>query len=197
MTAVSPSPTSSCVSACWVWNVKPMSTGAVCTLERSACTSIRTCRFDVTWGVTFRLMPVCSKVTVARGTPVPPAEGELTSTIRIGTRSPTRIWAGRLSSTVTDGSACTSVSWMRSSADRKVVRSKLPSAVEKISSSAGLTIAPPALPSADRELPPRSTIVLSGENVSVGTSASGTPSRSVSTGFALAGSNRCTKRLKN
>src|SRR3989442_15184102 len=86
---------------------------------------------------------------------------------------------------------------MRSSADRKVVRSKLPSAVEKISSSAGLTIAPPALPSADSELPPRSTIVLSGENVVVGTSASGTPSRFVSTGFALDGSKRCTRRLKN
>src|SRR5207253_5265196 len=74
-----------------------MSTNAGFTLDRSACTSISTCRLAVTCGVTFRLMPVCSKRTVARGGWPPPVPA-LTSITRIGTRSPTRISAARLSS---------------------------------------------------------------------------------------------------
>src|SRR2546426_786122 len=139
MTAVSPSFTRIWLSACCVWNVKPMSTDAGFTLERSACTSINTCRFAVTCGVTFRLMPVCSNRTVARGTAPAVAPAVLTSITRIGTRSPTRISAGRLSSVVIVGSAWTSASSTRCSACRNVVKSKFPIAVEKIRFNAGFT----------------------------------------------------------
>ena len=135
ITAVSPSLTRIWLSACCVWNVKPMSTEEGFTEEFSACTSMSTWRLAVTWGVTFRLMPVCSKRTVARGgcpaVPVP------TSTMRIGTRSPTRISAGRLSSVVIVGSAWRSASWTCCSACRNVVKSKFPIAVEKMRSRAG------------------------------------------------------------
>jgi len=125
------------LSACCVWNVKPMSTDDGFTAEFSACTSMSTWRLAVTCGVTFRLMPVCSNRTVARGgwlatVPVP------TSMMRIGTRSPTRISAGRLSSVVIVGSAWRSASSTRCSACRNVVRSKFPIAVEKMRLSAGL-----------------------------------------------------------
>ena len=76
---------------------------------------------------------------------------------------------------------------------------KLPIAVEKISCSAGLPVVSdwPALPSAESELPPKSTITSVGLKFAVGTSASGTPSRFVSTGFAVRGSGRATSWLKN
>src|SRR3989441_8967173 len=66
MTAVSPSLTRIWLSACWGWNVNPMSTDAGFTEEISACTSISTWRFAVTCGVTLRVIPVCSQRTVAR-----------------------------------------------------------------------------------------------------------------------------------
>src|SRR5256885_491586 len=84
MTAVSPSLTRIWLSACCVWNVKPMSTDEGFTAEFSACTSISTWRFAVTCGVTLRLMPVCSNRTVARGGAFPPL-AELTSITGIGT----------------------------------------------------------------------------------------------------------------
>src|SRR5437763_1171318 len=139
ITAVSPSLTRIWLSACCVWNVKPMSTDDGFTAEFSACTSMSTWRLAVTCGVTFRLMPVCSNRTVARGGAFPPL-AELTSITRIGTRSPTRISAGRLSRVVIVGSACRSASSTRCSACRNVDRFKLPMAVEKIRFSAGLTI---------------------------------------------------------
>src|SRR2546426_11368261 len=84
-----------------------MSTDDGWTLDRSAWSSMRICRFAVTCGVTFRLMPVCWKFTVARAA-APPAVGVLTSTTRIGTRSPTRISAGRVLSGVVVGSGLVS-----------------------------------------------------------------------------------------
>src|SRR2546428_115335 len=198
ITAVSPSLTRIWLSACWVWNVKPMSTDDGWTLDRSAWSSMRICRFAVTCGVTFRLMPVCWKFTVARGA-APPVVGALTSTTRIGTRSANRISAGRLSSVVMVGSAWMSASSTRCNALMNEVSVKLPIAVEKISCSAGLPVVSdwPALPSAESELPPRSTITSVGLKFAVGTSASGTPSRFVSTAFAVRGSGRATSWLKN
>src|SRR5258708_38154238 len=98
-----------------------MSTGAGWTAERSACSSIRIWRLAVTWGVTASLMPGSWDETVARGTAVVAPVGALASMMRIGTRSPTRIRAGRVSSAVIVGAAWMAALLMRANARRHLL----------------------------------------------------------------------------
>ena len=72
----------------------------------------------------------------------------------------------------------------------------MPSAVEKISESAGLTTRALALDTAASELPPISITFCAFEN-GVPVTASGTPSPFVSTGLKVDGSVRCMSELKN
>ena len=155
ITAVSPSPTRSCVVALRFGMVKPRSPPMMRSSDCSAAIDMRIWRLFVMCGVTVRMMPVSLNWTLARaGTPT--CEAAPASMTRTGVSSPTRIFASRLSSVVMLGSAWMSDNCCSRSASRNAVRLYLPRAVDsrRLSAEPFLYLRD-ALPMPARTSPPR------------------------------------------